>query len=254
MFHRQQAQSIQPQAKPSSEAAKTQAEAQASAPAWIRDNKANTNMEGTTPMAQPQTNTATTQDSETKTADIPANQGYSPVRSGFTGARYPAYGSTTPSAQGSNDGRQLVIGAGITMSGEIAACEHLVVQGHVEAALKGARVLEVSETGSFAGQVEIEEATIAGTFDGSITVSGRLTVKASGKIRGTIAYGELAVEAGAQLDGKLGPVKAKKDGEVAEDKTSKTAAATATKTTAPAAKSKSQDKDGSELPFASSAA
>jgi len=65
-------------------------------------------------------------------------------------------------------GRQLSIGQGITMSGEIEACDHLVVEGTVEAALKGASLLEITESGSFFGTVEIEEATIAGRFEGDI--------------------------------------------------------------------------------------
>lgn len=103
--------------------------------------------------------------------------------------------------------RCLTIGRGINMSGEIEACDHLVVEGTVEAALKGAKVLEIAESGTFYGTVEIEEATIAGRFEGDITVNGRLTIKASGAITGSIAYRELEVEAGAMLDGRMTPLK-----------------------------------------------
>lgn len=103
--------------------------------------------------------------------------------------------------------RTLTIGRGINMSGEIDACDHLVVEGTVEAALKGAKVLEIAESGTFYGTVEIEEATIAGRFEGDITVNGRLTIRASGAITGSIAYRELEVEAGAMLDGRMTPLK-----------------------------------------------
>src|SRR5690606_29396426 len=106
----------------------------------------------------------------------------------------------------------LTIGSGITMSGEIEACDYLVVEGTVEAALKGARVLEVEEGGVFYGTVEIEEATIAGRFEGDITVRGRLTIRASGTITGSIAFGELEVESGATIDGRVTPVKNLQDG------------------------------------------
>jgi cytoskeletal protein CcmA (bactofilin family) len=119
-----------------------------------------------------------------------------------------SYTPTTPATGVSND-RRLVIGAGITMSGEIEACDCLVIEGTVEAALKGARVLDVTETGVFYGAVEIEEATIAGRFEGDILVNGRLTIKDTGSVTGVISYRELQVEAGANIDGRITPIVAK---------------------------------------------
>ena len=132
------------------------------------------------------------------------------------GVAYPgAYPGSTPSAsnfapQGqandAADGRKLVVGRGITMSGEIESCDHLVVEGTMEAALKGASVLDVEESGVFYGAVEINQATIAGRFEGDLTVNGRLTVTETGSITGSVAYKELAVEAGAVIDGKITPL------------------------------------------------
>jgi cytoskeletal protein CcmA (bactofilin family) len=121
---------------------------------------------------------------------------------------YPAYGSpSSPIAAGAESNkRRLLIGEGITMSGEIESCDHLIVEGTVEAALKGANILEISEKGMFYGTVEINEATIAGKFEGELTVNGRLTVRGSGSVTGAVTYKELAVEAGATIDGKLSPV------------------------------------------------
>lgn len=127
---------------------------------------------------------------------------------------YPAaYAATAPAATSAVDpkSRRLVIGHGITMSGEIESCDLLVVEGTVEAALKGASILEISESGMFYGTVEINEATIAGKFEGDLTVNGRLTVRATGSITGAISYKELAVEAGATIDGKITPLGAKGD-------------------------------------------
>lgn len=143
----------------------------------------------------------------------------------FPGAGSSVYGSTvTTPATGNNAGiaadngqRKLVVGVGITMSGEIESCDTLLVEGTAEVALKGASVLNVAETGIFYGTVEIDEATIAGRFEGDLTVNGRLTVKSTGSITGSIVYKELAIEAGANLDGKVSPlggskVASRKDG------------------------------------------
>lgn len=127
---------------------------------------------------------------------------------GYPGAAYAgtsAAGSESPSTNHSN--RKLIVGEGISMSGEIEACDHLIVEGKVEAALKGANMLDIAETGVFYGTVEIDEATVAGRFEGDLTVNGRLTVRSGGSITGAIAYGELEVEAGATIDGKLSPLK-----------------------------------------------
>ncbi len=112
--------------------------------------------------------------------------------------------------------RMLTIGRGITMSGEIDSCDYLLVEGTVEAALKGASVLDISESGTFYGTVEIDEATVAGRFEGDITVNGRLTIRAGGIVTGSIAYKELEVESGAVIDGRLTPVSVAKPVQVAK--------------------------------------
>jgi cytoskeletal protein CcmA (bactofilin family) len=116
------------------------------------------------------------------------------------------YGGSTGGQQDAAEARRLIIGRGITMSGEIESCDHLIVEGSVEASLKGANLLEISETGVFYGTVEIEQATIAGRFEGDLIVSGRLTVRSTGSVIGSIVYKELAVEAGATVDGKINPI------------------------------------------------
>jgi cytoskeletal protein CcmA (bactofilin family) len=116
-----------------------------------------------------------------------------------------SYGATSQETAAA-EARRLIIGRGITMSGEIESCDHLIVEGSVEAALKGANLLEISESGVFYGTVEIEQATIAGRFEGDLIVSGRLTVRSTGSVTGTIVYKELAVEAGATVDGKINPI------------------------------------------------
>lgn len=142
--------------------------------------------------------------------------GQPPVRAAaavgaYPGA-YPGYGVKPQQhdlnpARSSSD-RRLTIGAGITLSGEIESCDYLLVEGTVEAALKGANVLDIAESGVFYGTVEIGEANIAGRFEGDITVHGRLTISATGTVTGSISYKELEIEAGAVMDGRLTPLSA----------------------------------------------
>jgi cytoskeletal protein CcmA (bactofilin family) len=112
-----------------------------------------------------------------------------------------AYGTAQTAT--TSDGRKLTIGQGITMSGEIENCDQLLVEGTVEATLNGAKMLDIAETGVFYGSVDIEEAVIAGRFEGDLTVDGRVTIEATGTVVGTITYRELNVEAGATIEGKI---------------------------------------------------
>ncbi len=105
-------------------------------------------------------------------------------------------------AAGGKDLRKLQVGRDITLSGELV-CDHLMVEGVVEARVKECQRLEIAETGLFRGTVEIQEADIGGRFEGEIIVQGRLNVRATGRIDGKISYGELAVEAGGLLDGEI---------------------------------------------------
>ena len=181
---------------------------------------------------EPLAKTEETDESETE-AETEAAQDYqasqSASRPGYTASPYAAVGQTaygasaatstsvaapssssvSDSADYSENDRRLTIGRGITMSGEIESCDYLLVEGTVEAALRGANALDIAESGVFYGTVEIENATIAGRFEGDIQVNGRLSIRSTGVVTGTIAYKELAVEAGAVIDGRLTPVAAK---------------------------------------------
>lgn len=109
----------------------------------------------------------------------------------------------TPSSSVSSDTRKLTVGKDISLSGEIGACDHLVVEGTVEATIKGGQSLEITDTGLFKGTVEIEDAIIAGRFEGNLVVKGHLLIRSTGSVSGDIYYGDLAVEGGASLNGTI---------------------------------------------------
>lgn len=199
-------------------------------------------------------NTAEAEGTTSRPLDIPGSPaglqrpGQAPARmpGAFPGSSYspaPAGYGATPNAAKAPEGRRLVVGEGISLSGEIEACDVLIVEGTIEAALKGARILEIAETGVFYGTVEIEEATVAGRFEGDLTVNGRLTIRASGSITGSISYKELAVEAGAILDGKVTPLSGKVEKKLEGSRS------TQGQKKAPVR----NDNSGNELPFADKA-
>ena len=99
--------------------------------------------------------------------------------------------------------RKLTVGREITLSGEITSCDKLIIEGSVEANLNNCRDVEIAESGLFKGTASIEEAEIQGRFEGNLTVRKRLLIKASGRVSGTIRYGQLEVECGGQISGDI---------------------------------------------------
>ncbi len=113
--------------------------------------------------------------------------------------------------------RTLTVGRDISLSGEIATCDHLVVEGNVKATIKGGKMLEINETGTFSGTVDIEQADIAGNFDGELTVRGKLTIRPTANVTGVIQYSRLQVDTGAQINGRIGVLAEAKPAPKAED-------------------------------------
>ena len=99
--------------------------------------------------------------------------------------------------------RTMVIGRGISVHGTIQDAERLEVQGIVEAKMIHATELSIAQGGMFRGEVEVEEAEIAGTIDGTVTARGSLVVRATGRVLGTARCRRLQVEDGGQITGRI---------------------------------------------------
>ena len=98
----------------------------------------------------------------------------------------------------------LTVGPDINLSGEITACDRLVVEGSVQVTLNRTRAIEIAETGRFTnGKAEVEEAEIAGVYEGALTVRRRLLIRSTGRVSGNVRYGELEIERGGRLAGSI---------------------------------------------------
>jgi cytoskeletal protein CcmA (bactofilin family) len=113
--------------------------------------------------------------------------------------------------------RRLSVGPEITLSGEINSCDKLFVEGSVEANLTNCRDVDIAETGLFKGSASIEEAEVRGRFEGNLVVRKRLLIKASGRVSGTIRYGQIEIECGGQISGDVQAQPAGETGEATPD-------------------------------------
>ncbi len=127
-----------------------------------------------------------------------------PTPVGVPGA--PALAPTPAAAApraGTAERRTLVVGRGISLQGTVSEAERLVVEGTVESQMIQAAELSIGHSGVFKGEVQVEDAEIAGTFDGTLTARGALILRSTGRLLGVARYGRLQVEEGGQISGKM---------------------------------------------------
>ncbi|MBS0561384.1 MAG: polymer-forming cytoskeletal protein [Proteobacteria bacterium] len=131
----------------------------------------------------------------------PPSAGAAPGAPGAPGARPgmpPMRGPRDPA-----DRRTLVVGRGISVQGTVQDAERLIVEGTVESNMIHATELSISIGGVFKGEVEVEDAEVAGTIDGTLTARGSLIVRATGRVLGTARCRRLQVEDGGQITGRI---------------------------------------------------
>lgn len=99
--------------------------------------------------------------------------------------------------------RILTVGPEIQMKGEITSCDRVVIEGLVDATMRDVHTVELAESGALKGTAEVEDAEISGSFEGDLVVRGKLTIYASGRVRGNVTYGEIEIQRGGQISGNI---------------------------------------------------
>ncbi|HEX2581609.1 MAG TPA: polymer-forming cytoskeletal protein [Dongiaceae bacterium] len=106
----------------------------------------------------------------------------------------------------SEEAKKLVVGRDIVLNGEIHACNHLIIEGRVEASLKGCAIITLAPGGEFKGTADVDTADVNGRFEGELIVRKRLVLRAKGQITGKVRYQELEVEKGGIILGQVEPL------------------------------------------------
>jgi len=112
----------------------------------------------------------------------------------------------TPPEGPAGEGKKLVVGREIRLSGAISSCDCLVVEGQVEADLTDAHTLVVAKGGVFSGTAIVENAEISGRFEGELTVRDAATIRPGGLVKGSITYANVVMERGGVIEGVLAPL------------------------------------------------
>jgi cytoskeletal protein CcmA (bactofilin family) len=96
-----------------------------------------------------------------------------------------------------------VIGADVTITGDIAASADLHIDGTIEGDIRCAALVQ-GEGSVIHGAVTAETARLAGKVVGSITARDLVILK-SARIEGDVHYDALTIEQGAEVDGRFAP-------------------------------------------------
>lgn len=102
-----------------------------------------------------------------------------------------------------DDGKRLIVGRDIVLTGEIKACDRLVIEGRVEAALSNIRAVEITPSGRLKGAAQVDTADIAGSYEGELTVQQKLHIRPTGRVYGQIRYGSIEIERGGRIGGHV---------------------------------------------------
>ena len=112
----------------------------------------------------------------------------------------PASGAA-PKAGKSGPSALSFIGPEVVISGDLATSAQLHVDGRIEGNVRCAQLCQ-GGTGIIAGDIEADEARIAGLVEGTVSAA-TVIVEASGRIAGDVSYDTISIAAGARIDGRL---------------------------------------------------
>lgn len=96
----------------------------------------------------------------------------------------------------------VVIGEGVSISGVLKVPGRAVIHGDFQGELY-AEELTLGLAGTIAGKTHVGKADVQGEIRDELHVTGHLIVRASGRIQGHVAYGEVEVERGGNIQGAL---------------------------------------------------
>ena len=110
---------------------------------------------------------------------------------------------------------KVVIGDGVSITGEIKKADEVQIDGEADVTMKTDNIV-IGITGKCKGNVETHNADIWGSFDGDLKASGTLTIQEQGIATGSIEYQKMQIKLGGQLNGdikisdKIQPIKPEK--------------------------------------------
>ena len=92
------------------------------------------------------------------------------------------------------------INEGTRFKGDIESKGFFRIDGTIEGTISKPSKVVLGKSGVIIGKLTCDHADIEGRFEGTLTVMGTLTLKATAEINGEVIVGKLAVEPGAKFN------------------------------------------------------
>jgi cytoskeletal protein CcmA (bactofilin family) len=106
-----------------------------------------------------------------------------------------------PEAEKADRPKMSVIGADITITGNIEASVDLHIEGRVVGDVRCATLI-LGESSKISGGIQATRVRVSGTVEGAIETRD-LAIEASARVTGEITYGRLRVASGAVIEGTM---------------------------------------------------
>jgi cytoskeletal protein CcmA (bactofilin family) len=92
------------------------------------------------------------------------------------------------------------INEGTHLKGDVVSTGFFRIDGSIEGNISKPSKVVLGKTGSIKGKLNCEDADVEGRFEGTLNVTGTLTLKSTAYIQGDVVVGKLAVEPGATFN------------------------------------------------------
>ena len=135
-------------------------------------------------------------------AATPHSPPYTPAPTPAAAAPAPAPRSGAPApAPHAGPSTACVVGANITIKGEITGDEDVLVAGTIEGQIRISRELRVGPRGKVKATVSAQSVIISGELIGDCDASNRVEIQATGRLQGNIRAPKVVITEGAVFRG-----------------------------------------------------
>lgn len=137
-----------------------------------------------------------------KSATAPADQ---PIRSA------PSAAAPLAAAPGQRAGGTCVIGAKITLKGELLGDEDVLIEGTVEGQIRISRDLRVGQSGTVKARIDAQSIVVSGEVIGDCVAATRVELLPTGRLTGNVRAPKIVIAEGAMFKGNSDMTGGRKD-------------------------------------------
>src|SRR5690606_24220127 len=98
---------------------------------------------------------------------------------------------------------ETVIGPSVKIEGDLKGVGNVIVEGFLTGNLSTDKDVTVGDKAEIKANINAQNASIAGTINGSVTINEHLSLKSSALINGDIKTKSISVERGARINGQI---------------------------------------------------